>query len=192
MDYPIFEVQATTDNELTAVALVDAPAIERTWVKFDQHKKVKLATNDRQIVTGALLIPDQLIYRNQDGMQFYLKYTKESIEQLHLNFMKNNRNTEINLMHIENDKPAGVFIYEIFQSDAERGIKAPDGFEDLPDGTLYASAKVDNPETWTAIKQGEFTGFSIEAWVSPVQIQQSQDEDLIAKFCQLVQEIVNQ
>jgi len=191
MDLPIFEVQAIHDNELTAVALVDKPAIERCWMSFSEQKQVKLSANEaRHIVTGPLLIPDQLIYRDQGGMKFYLKYSAQSIEQLMLDFMANKRTGEINLMHNEEAKPEGVFIFEIFQSDESRGIKAPSQFEDLPDGTLYASAKINNPETWEAIQSGELTGFSIEAWVHPVEVEQV-DYDLAVEFCQLVQAYVN-
>lgn len=190
MDLPVYQV-ITEGSELTAVALVDRPAIERAWMAFSEKKAVKLQANEsRRIITGPLLIPDQLIYRDQDGMQFYLQYTVQSIEGLLLDFMSNRRNTEINLMHNDAAKPEGVFIFEIFQSDASRGILPPTGFQDLPDGTLFASAKVDNSETWAKIQDGTLTGFSIEAWINPVKVDQEL-HDLASEFCQLVNKVVN-
>lgn len=187
---PIYDVTPLHDNELTAVALVDAPAIERSWMAFQEQKQVKLSASPRRIVTGPLLIPDQLIYRNEEGLEFYLRYTKEAIEHLHLDFMRNRRTSEINLMHNSKDKPNGVFIYEIFQADEERGIMRPTGFEDLPDGTLFASAKIENDETWAGVENGDFIGFSIEAWVTPVKVEQV-DHELALKFCQAVEALVN-
>ena len=46
--------------------------------------------------------------------------------------------------------------------DKERGIKAPEGFEDAPDGSWFGSMKVDNDEIWEQVKNGEFRGFSVE------------------------------
>ena len=190
MNLPVFEVQVTNGDELTAVALVDAPAIERSWIAFQKQTPVRLSAA-RQIVTGPLLIPEQMIYRKQDSGEFYLKYTKEAITSLMLNFMANQRTAEVNLMHNENVKPKGVYLFEVFQSDESRGIKAPEAFSDLPDGTLFASAKIEDAETWAAVQNGELTGFSIEAWVTPVEVEQV-DIELAAEFCRLVERLVNQ
>ena len=47
--------------------------------------------------------------------------------------------------------------------DKDRGMVAPAGFGDLPDGSWFGSFKVDNDEIWDKfIKTGTFTGFSVE------------------------------
>jgi hypothetical protein len=57
----------------------------------------------------------------------------------------------------------GVYLIESFIIDSMRGIKAPEGFEDLPDGSWFISCKVDNEEIWNDyIKSGKFKGFSVE------------------------------
>ena len=45
------------------------------------------------------------------------------------------------------------------------------GFEDMPDGTWFISAKVDNDEVWAKVKSGEIKGFSVEgifSYLKPV------------------------
>ena len=57
----------------------------------------------------------------------------------------------------------GVYLIESFIIDSMRGIKAPEGFEDLPDGSWFISCKVDNEAIWNDyIKSGKFKGFSVE------------------------------
>lgn len=56
-----------------------------------------------------------------------------------------------------------VYIYQSFITDEELGIKAPEGFEDIADGTWFIAAKVENDEAWDKIKKdGLLRGFSVE------------------------------
>jgi hypothetical protein len=65
-------------------------------------------------------------------------------------------------MHDSNQKVSGVTMFESFISDTDRGILPMRGFEDAPDGSWFGSFKVENPEVWTMIKEGNFKGFSVE------------------------------
>jgi hypothetical protein len=74
----------------------------------------------------------------------------------------------VNLFHDPNLQTEGVTIFESFISDASRGILPMKGFEDLPDGSWFISAKVENDDVWNKIKAGEVKGFSVEGIFSYV------------------------
>jgi hypothetical protein len=54
----------------------------------------------------------------------------------------------------------GVFMFESYITDTERGILAPKGYEDTPDGSWFGSFKVENNEVWE--NRHAFKGFSVE------------------------------
>lgn len=73
------------DSETYAISLVESPAIEETLVALEEQKpiKIQLADEEKYMVYSAVLVPDKPIYRrNEDGDEFYIEFTKESIEKM--------------------------------------------------------------------------------------------------------------
>jgi hypothetical protein len=164
---PLYELLINEDEEtgVDFIALVDAPAIEYDWVAFENHKKdFEFKTTDKQIISGPAMIPDQPIYRRgKDGEEYNVVFTKSTIQKIVERYFKNQYNSNFNLQHKKNMLAEGVYLIESFIIDSMRGIKAPEGFEDLPDGSWFISCKVDNEEIWNDyIKSGKFKGFSVE------------------------------
>lgn len=144
------------------VSIVTMPAIEESFIKLSKtESEIKMKVDDeKHIISGPVLIPEQLIIRvDASGHKYYIKWSKETIEQVAINFFKNHRNTEGNVEH--QFSVNGVTFFESFLLNKERGI-APVEFKDLPDGTWVMSAKITNENVWDAIKSGELTGFSID------------------------------
>lgn len=144
------------------VSIVTMPAIEESFIKLSKtENEIKMKVDDeKHIISGPVLIPEQLIIRvDASGHKYYIKWSKETIEQVAINFFKNHRNTEGNVEH--QFSVNGVTFFESFLLNKERGI-APVEFKDLPDGTWIMSAKITNEDVWNAIKSGELTGFSID------------------------------
>jgi hypothetical protein len=122
-----------------------------------------IQSEDLRIITGALMIPQQLIYRNSEGLgEHYVKFTTETIKQIAIKFAKKGYHKNVNLMHEENLQVDGVTMFESFIADSKRGIKPIEMFEDLPDGTWFGSFYVENNEVWELIKEGKVKGFSVE------------------------------
>jgi hypothetical protein len=65
-------------------------------------------------------------------------------------------------MHQSGQEVDGVTIFETWQTDKERGILPMKGYEDVPDGSAFASAKVENDAVWADVKAGKLKGFSVE------------------------------
>ena len=93
------------DSETYAISMVEFPAIESDFVALEKDEEEKtqvfLESNERHMVYGAALIPDKDIYRNNGEQEFYISFTKESIEKMSQEFMKNYRQNEVTLDHEE-------------------------------------------------------------------------------------------
>lgn len=152
----------TEDSGVNYVALVDEPAIERNWFAF--KKEFKFAVDqERKIITGCLMVADLPIYRRSEAMgEFYVVFDKAQIEQMVQKFMKMGYQSNVNEMHDPSKTVQGVTMFESFIVDSQRGIKAPNGFEGITEGSWFGSYKVDNAEIWAKVKDGSFMGFSVE------------------------------
>lgn len=165
---PIYKlvIKDNDDSGVDFVALVDSPAIGINWVAFENQEPMKFAiTNEAQhIISGPLMIPDLPIYRRADDRrpEHYVVFDVATIKQACLKFFRNGFTSNVNLMHEDDAKVGGVYMFESFIIDSDRGINTPAKFS-LPQGTWFASYKVDNQDIWGAfIETGEFKGFSVE------------------------------
>ena len=158
---PVFSVTLDEDGIFNNISIVDLPAIQTDFIKLAEQVEVKFAVNsEKRVISGPVIIPEQMIYRSDGKRQYYIKFSKEAIEQMALRFFKDKREGEGNVMH---QVPVnGVTFFESYLINAERGI-VPVEFSDLPSGTWVVSAKVENPEVWQAIVDNKLRGFSLDA-----------------------------
>ena len=165
---PLYEV--TVDSDVYAISLVDEPAIEVNYVHLKKDSKAKKVVfledeaKEKHMVIGPVLIPDMPIYRNQDGEEFYIQFSKESIERLAYNYIKQGYN--MSSFTAQHQYPVNeVSIVESWIKTTENDKSNDLGF-DCPIGTWFVGAKVNNLEVWEDIKDGKMNGFSVEAFVS--------------------------
>jgi hypothetical protein len=163
----VFELVIDTDDEsgVTAIALVDQPAIESNWMAFSKQSEYKFNIKDeeKRIIEGYFMVADLLIPRiGENGEKFFVKFSAKTIEQIREKQSRLGLNNNFNLMHDPRQIAEGVYMLDNLIIDNERGKVAPKEFEKVPNGSLWGSAKVDNDEIWEQVKNGEFTGFSVE------------------------------
>ena len=189
----VFELVIDTDDEsgVTAIALVDQPAIESNWMAFSQQTEYKFNIKDeeKRIIEGYFMVADLLIGRiNPDtGAKFFVKFSAKTIEQIREKQSRLGLNNNFNLMHDPRQIAEGVYMLDNLIIDNERGKVAPKEFEKVPNGSLWGSAKVDNDEIWEQVKNGEFKGFSVEGMfkqLEPV----TMDEETINKIIKTIQD----
>jgi len=208
---PVFEMvidpNETSDVEVSFIALVDKPAIEKNFLAFQDQfviptegeskddfiarcipvlvkegkdqtqataicyslwdtnkfsQNFQVVNEDEQIISGPAMIADTLIYRKDANGEYNVFFSPETIKQIAIKFFKKDYQKNINLFHDPTLSLDGVTIFESFVSNKTRGIQAMKGFEKLPDGSWFISAKVDNPDIWAKIKSGDLKGFSVE------------------------------
>lgn len=155
-------------SEVTAISLVEEPAIEETFICLSKEKQdVKLSIQEeRRMVYGAVLRPDFPIYRRDFDTEeeYYITFPKNTIEKLSQNFMRKGYTRSMTLDH---EMMADEYVFV-----AESWIKESDEYDkslalgldkELPIGTWFVGCKVINDEVWDSIKQGKRNGFSIES-----------------------------
>jgi hypothetical protein len=163
----IIELILDEDSKVSgidAISIVEAPAIESNFIALSNHQ-VKFATVDteKRILMGPALIPNRPIYRNQDGEEFYVYFSKSTIEKAMQLYLKKGNQGNATLEH--DGKIQGLTLVESWiKVDAEKDKSAAFGMND-PVGTWYVSMKVDNEEIWNEyVKSGKVKGFSIEGF----------------------------
>ena len=156
------------DSETYAISMVEAPAIESDFVALSKEEEDKvqvfLESNEKHMVYGAALIPDKDIYRNNGEQEFYISFTKESIEKMSQDFMKEYRQHEVKTDHDEVANEVCVVESWLVQ-DAYKDKANALGIN-VPEGTWMVGMKVNNIETWERVKAGELKGFSVESMLT--------------------------
>src|SRR6478735_537999 len=163
-----------------AISLVDDPAIESNFLLFNKEEEpIIFSENEEQkIINGPALIPDKKILRKYKNEFFDVVLNKQTIKDTAVKFFKENNQTNTTLQHKEKiDNNDTVFfeswIIENFEKDKANYL----GFKDLPNGTWMVSLKIQNDELWEKIKNGNFNGFSIEAFFSNEEIKEDKKNE---------------
>lgn len=153
------------ENEgVYAISLVSDPAIEVQFVTLSKQKEIKLATinEEQRILLGAVLIPDQPIYRNVDGHEFNIVFPKETIKQVQHNFSQQGYQNNSTIEHSGEQIQNVTFVETWIKEDEVHDKSTMYGFNE-PIGTWYAAMKVNNDEIWNDyVKTGKVKGFSID------------------------------
>ena len=130
----------------------------------------------RHIISGPAMVPNTLIYRRDQNGEYNVFFSKDTVEAIALKFFKKDYQKNINLFPDPNLSVQGVTVFESFVSDKSRGVMPMGGYEDLPDGTWFISAKVENDAVWQSIKSGQVKGFSVEGYFGTVKSEKPVEE----------------
>ena len=143
------------------ISMVEQPAIGVDFVALSEQHSVKFKEDFRGLLYGALLIPDQLIYRRDDKTEeeYYVKYSKDTIRAIAYNYLKQNMTNNATVEHAK--VVEGVSLVETWIIEGENDKSKNFGF-DLPEGTWFGCMKVENDEVKKQIQNKEVLGFSIE------------------------------
>jgi len=144
-----------------AISVVEQPAIGVDFVALSEQHNVKFKEDFRGLLYGALLIPDQLIYRRNDetNEEYYVKYSKDTIRAIAYNYLKQANQNNATVEHAK--VVDGVSLVETWIIEGENDKSKNFGF-DLPEGTWFGCMKVENEEVKQQIQNKEVLGFSIE------------------------------
>lgn len=166
------------DSETLAVSFVTEPAIEETFVALKKEKEdmVYLSTNEKHMCYGAVCVPDKEIYRNDASGEYTITFSKESIEKMSQNFMKNYRQGNVTLQHQE-EADNVTMVESWIKTDMEKDKSVALGLNpNLPIGTWFAGYKVNDVDVWERVKSGELRGYSIEAVIEVNELNFNADE----------------
>lgn len=163
---PIYKVDIEEDNQdmgLSKISFVDSPAVDSNFYFFKKNEKQLLLEDDeKHIVTGISLRADYPIYRNDDGVEYYCIFDKDTIKKLVEKYFKNKEINNTSINHTTDID--GVTMMESYFIDKQNGI-CPKHFDDITDGSWVTTFKINNENIWKEIKNKTFKGFSVECLI---------------------------
>ena len=156
------------DSGIYAISFVDSPANESDFIALSKQQSEVFLNKDphKQILTGVVLRPDQLIYRKDSKLgEYYIKFSTEQIEKIAQKMMRTGLALQ-NTTHQHQAPLKGNYLSELWiienpEKDKSRAL----GFSSLPKGTLMCSYKIADKHYWdTEIMTGNVKGFSLEGF----------------------------
>ena len=149
---------------IEAISVVENPAIEEDFIALNSELvELKELNKDKQILLGALLIPNKPIYRKSGDEEYYIYFSKETVEKAsQMYLMKGNQNNST-LEH--QYELSGLSLVESWIVEDEVHDKSRKYGMNVPLGTWMGAVKVNNSEVWNDyVKTGKVKGFSIEGY----------------------------
>ena len=164
--YPLYIAQVTDGEEgITAISFVQEPAVECGFLQFSKQKeKLKFSVvdeNNRKVIAPIMRCDFPIYRRTEDGFEYFIMYTKETIEVMARKMFSDNISKNMNMEHNPNNTMDGVYLEELFIKNVEKGIN-PKGFEDIENYSLFGVYTIENDDVWESIQNGTFTGISLE------------------------------
>ena len=112
---------------------------------------------------GVALRADFDIYRCYGEEEFYINFSKDAVRRLMTKFMKNHAQNNFTTDHM--DFAQGLTVVESWIVDNVDNDKANNlGLENFSEGSWIIGVKVDDDELWQSVKEGRWSGFSVEAF----------------------------
>lgn len=186
MKLPIYEAKITDDGKtgIFAMSFVKSPAVEVEFVALSKTEEIQLSINsDKQILSGVVLVPEKLIFRDTPQLgQYYMKFTASDIEQIARKMVKTGTSL-FATTHEHSAELAGNQLVELWTVENPQNDKANAlGLGELPKGTLCASYFVQDKAYWNEqIKTGEVKGFSLEGLFNLFEMAQPKTTAELAK-----------
>lgn len=171
-DLPIYKITIEPeysdgmDLGIEQIAFTSTPAIKVKGLAFNQSEKLMFADDVKYRVTAPAMIPMQIYRRDDESGEYYVQFTAEVIEQIHVKFMQDLKNRDI--FNLEHDQAQTVpaFILESWIVDNPEYDKAFTTFGiEVPKGTLMLTAQVTDKEYYNELVKNEQIGFSIEGFL---------------------------
>jgi hypothetical protein len=182
---PVYEI-VIDDNDNTGISLislVDEPAIVMKGMLFSEEKTMmsfKEVDEDKQEIVGPALIPNMKIYREDEKYgQYYVVFSKETIEKMVEKFNKYGSNRRINIDH-SNQMVDGFIMEDWIVEDPVYDKSRKYGFE-VPVGTYMIKVKIEDKDFWMSeVKENGKFGFSIEGLLGQQLVSLSKREDEVS------------
>ena len=101
----IVELVLDDDEEsgIEAISIVESPAIESDFIAL-KSDEIRLAEVDseKKILIGALLIPNKPIYRKNEGEEYYIYFSRDTVLKASQRYLTNGYQSNSTLEHSDN------------------------------------------------------------------------------------------
>ena len=149
---------------IEAISIVENPAIEEDFIALKSNE-IKLAevSKDKKLLMGPLLVPNKPIYRKNEDDEYYIYFSKDTIQKASQLYLKNGNQNNSTLEH--QHSLSGLTLVESWIVESETQDKSRLYNMNVPKGTWMGTVKVNNNEIWSEyVKTNKVKGFSIEGY----------------------------
>lgn len=159
MNLPIYYCEINDyEDGIGCLSLVEHPATDSLFMCFNKHINFSIDDEDKRIISGVIMEPDKPIYRNDNGREYYVMFTADTIRKMVEKFFVDGVNNTVDIEH-SRSLIDGIHLIEMFIKDSSKGINP--NYIDCADGSLIGTYKVLDDKLWQEIKSGTFRGFSL-------------------------------
>jgi len=181
------------DTGIEAISIVENPAIEEDFIAL-KSDEIKLAeiSKEKKLLMGALLVPNKPIYRQTGEDEYYIYFSKNTIEKASQLYLKNGNQNNSTLEH--QHQLSGLTLVESWIVEDDVKDKSRLYNMNVPIGTWMGTVKVNNDEVWNEyIKTNKVKGFSIEGYFADKmeRPKESIEEKMEVKANKLLESIKN-
>jgi hypothetical protein len=171
-DIPIYKITIEpeySDGEelgIEQIAFTSTPAIITKGLAFDEHKKLFFSDDLKYRVVAPAMIPMEIYRNDEDGDEYYVQFSVETIENIHSKFMKDLSNRNVFNLEHDTDKTVPAYVLEAWIVEDPKKDKAYSSYGiEVPKGTLMVTAQVTDKEYYNELVKNEQIGFSIEGFL---------------------------
>jgi hypothetical protein len=171
-DIPIYKITIEpeySDGEelgIEQIAFTSTPAIVTKGMAFDEHKKLFFSDDLKYRVVAPAMIPMEIYRNDEDGDEYYVQFSVETIENIHSKFMKDLSNRNVFNLEHDTDKTVPAYVLEAWIVEDPKKDKAYSSYGiEVPKGTLMVTAQVTDKEYYNELVKNEQIGFSIEGFL---------------------------
>jgi hypothetical protein len=173
-----------------AISLVESPAMEGNFIALSKQEEIQFKEVDaeQRILMGLVLEPNKPIYRNQNGEEFNIVFSEQTIKELSYNFFKQKHQSNSTIEHDTKQKIAGVTFTESWIVENPTNDKSNNFGFSYPKGSWVAVMKVDDPAIWDGyVKTGKVKGFSIDAMLSLKEVNLKSEVNMSNQIVEAIQ-----
>jgi hypothetical protein len=171
-DIPIYKITIDpeySDGEelgIEQIAFTSTPAIVTKGMAFDEHKKLFFSDDLKYRVVAPAMIPMEIYRNDEDGDEYYVQFSVETIENIHSKFMQDLSNRNVFNLEHDTDKTVPAYVLEAWIVEDPKKDKAYSSYGiEVPKGTLMVTAQVTDKEYYNELVKNEQIGFSIEGFL---------------------------
>lgn len=182
---PVYAATLAFESDgVLRVSLVDDPAVQSNFDVFraavpdaKAPALYAVADEDRHLVRGVVLRADFPIFRRDtpEDPGYYVIFSAGQIRAFAEQYLAASRQNAVDTDH-DGQEVDGVQMVQYFIKDTAAGI-APEGFDDIADGSLFAEYHVTNEDVWDEVRAGTYKGFSVEIFYTLVPMARTPEDD---------------
>lgn len=168
------------DGKLFGISIVDKPANKMQALQLSEQKEAQTeiilnkVDEKKKQLAGIVLIPEQLIYRNNEDLgEHYITFGEEEILKLSEQFFKGDYHKNSWYNHKRDEKVEGNTVVQSWTIDDPKNDKANAlGLKDLVKGTWCVIMQLSDKAWEDYVETGKVKGFSIDSIMSLVKVEE--------------------